>query len=139
MRATILASFCLLAACRSEPSFAGPPGTGGPSRHGARGREAAALSCGNTPCSTLTEELAKQCSYPGTTVTLSDVRGYTVLRARTDPESYVYTSFTLVFDSTGKLVGRDSFVSEYARHETEGVVPRGDARNERDGCAGSKR
>jgi hypothetical protein len=51
--------------------------------------------------------------------------GLTVVTVETDPTSYVYTKFTHYYDASGRLVGRSSFISEYARHVREGEVPVG--------------
>jgi hypothetical protein len=129
MRASCFGLLCFVVACRSESGFAAPPGGEGRSK---------ALRCGEGACPSVDAELAARCAEAGTTVTLTDVGGYTVLRAQTDPRSYVYTSFTLVYAADGTLVGRDIFVNEYARHEREGVAPRGEPRNQRDGCVGRR-
>lgn len=86
----------------------------------------APLDCSRGDCRSLDDEIAHQCELSGTTVSRATNGRYTVVVAQTDPESYVHTKMTFVFDERGALVGRASFVSEYARWSTEGVVPRGD-------------
>lgn len=129
MRASCFGLLCFVVACRSESGFAAPPGGEGRSK---------TLRCGDGPCPSIEAELAARCAEASTTVTLTDVGVYTVLRAQTDPRSFLYTSFTLVYAADGTLVGRDIFVNEYARHEHEGVVAEGEPRSQRDGCIGRR-
>lgn len=72
----------------------------------------------------LEQEIAAQCGGSAT-VQRGMLGGYTVLTIATDPQSYVYTSFSNYYDATGRLVGRSRFVSEYAMHSREGIVPVG--------------
>lgn len=81
------------------------------------------LACQVTPCRSLADERAAQCSQPGTQVRIGAVGGFTVLIAETDPTSVVFTSFKLYFDASGRLVGRSSFVNEWGRATKEGFVP----------------
>lgn len=78
-----------------------------------------------SPCVPLQQELDTQCNGGQTTVRRGMLAGLTVVTVETDPESYVYTKFTHYYDAAGRLVGRSSFISEYARHVREGQVPDG--------------
>jgi hypothetical protein len=78
-----------------------------------------------SPCVPLQQELDTQCNGGLTTVRRGMLEGLTVVTVETDPESYVYTRFTSYYDAAGRLVGRSSFISEYARHVREGQVPVG--------------
>lgn len=78
-----------------------------------------------SPCVPLDQELEAQCKGGQTTVRRGMIAGLTVVTVETDPESYVYTKFTHYYDASGRLVGRSSFISEYARHVREGNVPAG--------------
>jgi hypothetical protein len=102
-----------LSACAADPSR--PPGD----------VEGPLICSPAAPCVPLQQELDKQCSGGQTTVRRGMLAGLTVVTVATDPKSYVYTKFTHYYDATGRLVGRSSFISEYARHVREGEVPAG--------------
>lgn len=137
MRAALLC-LALALACRKDAPTADPePTTDAKPKTGPGDRDAGPqpLDCKVQPCPSFTEEVARQCSYPGTKVRRATVGRFTVLHAETDPTSVVYTSSEYFFDRTGTLVGRKIFVNEWSRFTQEGVIPTGERVRETDPCA----
>jgi hypothetical protein len=143
VRVIVLLALGDVACGAKHQQFAPPPGGAGvSSSRGAATRERSTtkprggsrLDCGPGGCLSLADEIARQCRDPGTTVTRAVNGRYTVVTAQTDPESFIHTSVSFVFDGRGTLVGRTTFVNEWGRRSREGIVPRGPAGAAVDAC-----
>jgi hypothetical protein len=132
LRALVLVPACRTDTVTTQPE---PPPKPQPQPVGdARDAGPQPLDCTTMKCPTFAEELAQQCSYPGTKVRRATLGRFTVLHAETDPTSVVYTSSEYYFDRTGKLVGRKIFVNEWSRYTEEGLIPTGTRVREADAC-----
>lgn len=151
MTLRIALALVLLAGCRKDTPTTGPdpfptdstarettPRPPRPGRGPELVRNTDPLDCSGSGCPAFDVELARQCTYGGTTVQRSTIGPYTVLHAQTDPQSVVYTSSEFFFDRTGKLVGRKMFVNEWGRHLQQGVIPIGPRAAETDACPKKK-